>query len=233
MKKSLIVSTIFILLLSLCSFANAYSTSQYSIDIPKSWKMDTTGSFVNEDGNSVNVQITKSEWSLGDPYTQANLDQLVKELYTNVDAYKEEMVQTFKESYGTYLSESEIREYVDSFKCNSVDLSEITTCTKNNYKCFHIIANYSMDDYSYYCNQYAIASGTEIYTVTVSAEEKEDFNDIELKKIVDSFTINNYKEPSGSTLSPAVIGGIVGAAVGAGVGIAAYIKNKNKNRTDL
>jgi len=229
MKKSIVVSIIFILVLSLCNIANAYSTSQFSIDIPENWESDATNSFVNENGDNVNVQINTSPLGSGNPYTQANLDMLVDEIYNNLDSYKDEMAESLKQSYGIYMTESEIKEYVDSFKCNSVDLSEITTCTKNNYKCFHLISNYSMDDYSYYCNQYSIVSGNDIFTLTVSTEEKEDFENSELKGIVDSFTINNYKEPKDSGFDATTIGIIAGACAGAVVGVVSYSKNKKKD----
>lgn len=229
MKKSLISLIIFMLIASLCGFVNAYSTSQFSIDIPETWKSNSTNSFVDGKGNNVNIQITNETFGKGNPYTEKNLNQLVDEIYNNVDSYKDEMVQSLKQTYGAYLTENEIREYVSSFKCNSIDLKEITTCTKNNYKCFHIIANYSMSDYSYYCNQYCIVSDKTIFTLSVSADDKKDFEEnAELKGIVDSFTINNYKEPSDSFLNSTTIGILVGACVGAIVGLISYVKNKNK-----
>lgn len=232
MKKNIVISIVFILILSLCNIANAYSTSLFSIDIPESWESDATDSFVNENGDNVNVQVTTSAFGTGNPYTQANLDMLVDEIYNNMDSYRDEIAKSLKESYGEYISESEIKEYVDSFKCDSVDLSEITTCTKNNYKCFHLISKYSMEDYSYYCNQYSIVSENNIFTLTVSTEEKEDFENSELKGIVDSFTINNYKEPKDSGLSATTIGIIAGACASAVVGIVSYTKNK-KNDNNL
>lgn len=231
MKKSLISLIIFILIASLCGIANAYSTSQFSIDIPETWKSTTTNSFVDGKGNNVNIQITKTSFGSGNPYTETNLNKLVDEIYNNVDSYKDEMVQSLKQSYGAYLTEKEIREYVSSFKCNSVDVKEITTCTKNNYKCFHIIANYTMSDYSYYCDQYCIVSDKTIFTLSVSAGDKKDFENAELRGIVDSFTINNYKEPSSFPLSPVLTGALIGACVGAVIGLISYIvKNKNKQK---
>lgn len=232
MKKILSVLTIFLMLVSLCTFANAYSTSQYSIDIPSTWKQNAANSFMGSGKNSANIQITKSTYGMGNPYTQDNLNKLVNELHNNVDAYKNDMVNSLKQTYGTYMSEQKIREYVSTFKCNSVDVSEITTCTKNNYKCFHIIANYEMADYSYYCNQYSIISGNYVFTLTVSASDKTDFDKEEMKGIVDSFTINNYQAPSELPFSPIVMGALIGAAVGAVIGVVNYFRNKKKKETE-
>ena len=169
---------------------------------------------------------------MGDPYTQEQLDKLVDDLYKGVEQYREEMVQTLKQTYGNSVSDLQLRQYVNSFKCNSVELKEITRCTKNNYKCFHIIAYYTMSDYDYYCDQYAIVSGNKIYTLTVSAQNKEDFEKEELKQIVDSFTLKNYKEPKDTTTSVLIYVGI-GAGVGALIGIVSYFINKSKKQKSL
>ncbi len=228
MKKSILISIVFVLLLSLCNYANAYSTSQYSIDIPSTWTTTVENVFSKSNGDSVNVQITSFTGNANNPYTEEMLDQLVNEIYNNVDNYKDEMKEQLKQTYGSYMTDSEIDKYVDSFKCNSVDLKEITTCTKNNYKCFHIISNYTMSDYSYYSEQYSITSGNNVYTLTLSSSDKSGLETSEMRDIVNSFTINNYKEPTGSTLSPTMIGIICGACVGAVVGV--VIRKKNKKQ---
>ncbi|MBO4293024.1 MAG: hypothetical protein J5881_01340 [Clostridia bacterium] len=229
MKKSLIISVVVLLLLGIATTVNAYSTSEFEIDVPDTFKTTATNVFACEDGRNFNITTVRYDEKSGYPYTQATLDKLVNEIYTNLDSQKADIKRQMKITYGTSMSSKAIDEYVNSFKCNSIDVKEITNCTKNNYKCIHILANYAMADTSYYCDQYAIVSGSKIYTLTLSAPEKEDFNSEEMKGILDSFTIKNYKEPQ-DTMSPILIGAIVGAGVGVVLAIVSVIKKKKENQ---
>lgn len=228
MKKSLLISVILLLVLSIATTVNAYSTSDYTVDIPEDYEEVANAVFSAENGNGFNIQITPYEENAGDPYTDQMLDKLVDEIYTNLDSQKEEIKKQMKETYGSSVTDEELQEYIESFKCNSIDEKEITKCTKNNYKCFHLVSNYSMGDYDYYCDQYSIVSGNKIYTLTLSSEDKEDFEDDEMKGIVDSFTIKDYKEPT-NKMSPVLIGAITGGVVGIVLAIVSAMKNKNKN----
>ncbi len=205
MKKGILLSIVFILIVSLCTFVNAYSTSNYSFDVPSTWKeLGGAGIFRDSSGNSVNVQVSKFTGDAGNPYTEEMLNEIVDEIKNDDDS---------------------------SFKCKSIDTKEITTCTKNNYKCFHIIANYEMSYADYYCNQYGIVSGNEFYVITLSAEEKEEFESSEMKNIVDSFTIKNYQEPKSG---PSILTWtLIGAGVGAVIGGLTYFLGRNKNNSSL
>lgn len=229
MKKSILITIVFMLILSICSMVNAYSTSKYSIDMPSTYYQVTEGTFSNINGNSINVQIREGDFS-GDPYTQENLDRLADEMSNNLDAYKEQMAASLKESYSSYYTDEEIREYVDSFRCRSIDTKEISTITKNNYKCFHLVANYELGDYSYYCKQYLIMSGNEIYAITISAQNKLDLDNSDVREAVDSFTITNYKEPNSGNFDNIIKYIGIGAGCGAVAGILSYVFNKNKNK---
>ena len=231
MKKSILLTLVFILVVSLCTLANAYSTNNYSFDVPSTWSSaGQAGVYKNSEGNGVNVQITKFAGDAGNPYTEENLKVLVNTVENDLDTYRDELAASLKQTYGLRVTDAQIKQYVSSFRCKSVDLSEITTCSKNNYKCFHIVANYELKDYSYYCNQYSIVSGNEIYTLTLSAEDKDDFDTEEMKSVVDSFTIKNYQEPKGG--SSILMWTLIGAGIGAVVGVIVYFLNKNKNKSD-
>lgn len=194
MKKSIIISIIVVLILGFATSVNAYSTDDYTVDIPSDYQEKMTAVFAKNDGHSFNVQITKYDEKDGYPYTQKMLDKLAEEL-----------------------------ESQSSLKINS---KEITKCTKNNYKCMHIESTYLGVE----CDQYAIVSGNKIYTLTLSARNKEDFNNAEMKGILDSFTLKNYKEPQ-EGLSPVLIGAIVGAGVGLLLAVVSVVKKKNENST--
>lgn len=200
MKKSILITIVMLLILSVATSVNAYSTSDYSIDVPDTFKKVTSAAYSKEDGSSFNIQVTPYNEKEGDPYNQRTLDKLVDELAKGIS----------------------------NFKFNSADVKEITKCTKNNYKCFHVLSNFSMGYNNFYCDQYAIVSGNKIYTLTLGSFDKEDFNKDEMKGIIDSFTIKNYKEPK-SQMSPTLITAIIGAGVGALLGLVSVIKNKKEN----
>ena len=232
MKKTILITLIF-LLLSLCGVVNAYESSKYSIELPNYYLSMAQDTFSDANGNTINIQVSKGDGN-GNPYTQENLDRLVNEMYNNVDAYKEQIAESLKETYGSYYSEEQIKPYVDGFKCKSIDTKEITTVSKNKYKCFHIVANYEMGDYSYYCKQYSIASGDEYYTITISAKEKEDLFPQEVSDSIDSFTIKDYQEPKAVNKTGSIIKYIcIGAGCGALAGVLSYFINKNRKKNGV
>jgi len=193
MKK--VISIMIILVLFFISYGNvfAYSTSQFSMDIPSTYTKVGLNSFTNENGNNVNIQITTTSYAGKDPYTEKNLNDLVDEIYKQIEDSKDELIKEAKRQYGNQLTESEIAEYVDSFKCNYIDVKEITEFSKNNYKCFHILGNFTMGDLTYFANQYSVISESNVYTVTFSGQSKEEFETEEFKSMLDSFTIKNFQ----------------------------------------
>ncbi|MBR0490498.1 MAG: hypothetical protein IJJ82_00430 [Clostridia bacterium] len=228
MKKCIIILVVLLLMLGIATSVNAYSTSEFEIDIPDSFEQVELNKYADENGRGFNIVSKPFEAKVIDPYNQATLDMIVDTLYNNFDAVKRNIKTEMESTYGSELSDEEINEYVNSFKCNSIDVKEITKCTKNNYKCFHILAQYSMADYSYYCDQYIVVSGNKMYVLTLSSEDKDDFNSADFKKVLDSFTINNYKE-SQSSLG-LIIGGIIRLGLVVGLVIAVVFRNKNKNK---
>ena len=191
MKKSVIISVIILLLVCIATNVNAYSTSDYSIDVPASFKEFGTAIYKMDNGNNFNVQVTNyDEKKDGYPYTQKTLDDLVQQM----------------EKSGA-----------------NVKKKEITNCTKNNYKCIHLMSGI----YGYTCDQYAIFSGNKIYTITVTVADEKDLENSDVKAIVDTFTLKDYKEPK-QGFSPILIGAIIGAGVGLLLGIIAAIKKKKE-----
>lgn len=192
MKKSVLISVILLLVVSIATSVNAYSTSEYSIDVPSSFKEYGTAIYRMDNGNNFNVQVTSyDEKKDGYPYTQANLDNLVKQM----------------EGSGAKIKKQ-----------------EITTCTKNNYKCMHLMS----EIYGYICDQYAIVSGSKIYTITVAVSDEKDLEDADVKAIVNTFTLKDYKEPK-QGMSPILIGAIVGAGIGVLLAIVSVLKKKKEN----
>lgn len=209
MKRVMAIATIFILIFSIFSNVCAYSTAQFSIDIPSTYTKVGLNSFTNTNGNNVNIQVTTTNYSGKDPYTEQNLNDLVDEIYKQIEDSKDQLVAEAKKQYGSQLTDEELAGYVSSFKCNYIDTKEITKFSKNEYKCFHIIGNFTMGDLTYFANQYSVISGNNVYTVTVSGQEKEEFETDEIKNMIESFTIKNFQgvkknETSTKTMTSAI-----------------------------
>lgn len=230
MKKTSLISIIFVLIFGVFGEVFAYSTNQFSIDIPDNYIKVTTNSFTNENGNNINIQIGSfSNTGKGELYTEENLNELVDEIYKNLEDQKENLKIEMKNQYGAYYTDEQISEYVNSFKCNYIDTKEITTFGKENYKCFHIVGNFTMSDLTYFSSQYTVASGNNIYTLTISGDNKEFFETDEVKNIVSSFSINNFKEVKGKmsdTMQSVII--IIGCAIIGGV-IGVITRKRNKD----
>lgn len=235
MKKIFCSFLLFIFIFNLVGNINAYSTSQYSIDIPSTYRKATESSFTKENGNNVNIQVVPFTGSSSNAFTEEGLNRLTKNINSEIDNVRTEMKKTIKERYGEYLSDSEIDEYVKSFKCESIDKKEITTATQNDYKCYHIIASYSAGDYKYYTEQYSFISNNNIYTLTASVGEKSDLQSSEIRNIINSFTISNYKDPEKSSffsdklLSKMITAGIVALICG---GIKAISDRNKRNKIE-
>lgn len=217
----------------------AYSTSDYSIDIPSGYDDVSENSFTNAEGRNINVQIVPfNDEGADDPYTEERLNEIVQELYTEMDNYREELrtkLRKENDSYNIGLTEDEIEEYAKSFKCDSIEKKEVTTFSKNEYKGFHITAKYSMgEDISYYADQYIVASGNDIYTLTITSPTLSEVDSSTNKSVVDSFTIINFKELKsaskkfGNESIIIVIIAIISSVTGALIGLKQKIKKKNK-----
>lgn len=195
-KVLLFFSIIFIFFIIPYS-VNAYSTTQYSIDIPSTYVQVSENSFTDEYGRNINVQIVPFSGSgKGSPYTEEGLNKLTDNLINGLDKYKEDAKKLLiekNEKYETNLTDDQIDEYINSFKCISIEKKEITTFSKNEYKCFHIIAHFSMGGIDYYANQYTLVSGNSIFTLTASSGDINDFNNYEISKAINSFTIKDFE----------------------------------------
>jgi len=238
MKKISISIILFMVIIINCGYnILAYSTSEYSIDIPTNYKQVSENSFTDENGKNINIQIVpfgSSSWD--DPYSEKHLDELVNGFYTEIDNYREEFKNTLREKnkkYNAGLTEEEIEEYAKSFKVDSIEKKEVITFSKNNYKGFHIVAKYVMGEISTYADQYTVESGKKIYTLTISCSSLDEINSN--KKIVDSFTINNFQRVEGKEekVTDKVLTTIITALIVGGLGALIGKFNSNKKNDSL
>lgn len=180
---------------SLSNEMKKYSNEYFSISIPSNYVQVSDFSFINENGNTIDIQINHHNY-VGNPYTEENLNELIKGTYSALDSYKNDANKKIKAEYGNYLSDNEIAEYIEATKINFIDKKEISTITKSNYKCFDIITNYSIADSNHYMEQYFIVSGSNIFVISISTKNKEYLESNEIKNIINSFIIYDYEEPS-------------------------------------
>ena len=227
MKRIMIFLVTFVLCISFCIYTNAYTTDKFSIDIPEEYKSTSEGIFAKSDGTNIYVKSKPYKYKNENIYTEKFLDEFEKSFKTEIEAKLEETKQSLKEQYKSYFSEKQINDIITTIKFDTIDTRELTKITKNNYKCFHILSTCSINNQKLYTNQYLIYSKTDIYAISISSTEKESFESEEIKKILDSFTINNYEEPIPSFPTKYIVIA-VGAVIGAVVGTVFSLKNKQK-----
>jgi len=195
MKKSLLISIILLLVVA-CFATSVNATSADSTS--KDYTIDIPSSF-KQYSSSVYVMDNGNNFNV-----QVTTYDEKKEGYpytqANLDKVAEQMEKTMKAN---------------------VKKKEITTCTKNNYKCMHLLSEIS----GKFCDQYAIASGNKIYTLTVTVSNESDLGEADIKAVVDTFTLKNYQEPK-EGMNIVLIGAIVGVIAGVVVAIVMATKKK-------
>ena len=125
----------------------------------------------------------------------------------------------------------------------SFETKEVTTISKNDYKCAHIRAKLS--SYSFYVDQYQVISKGKIYTITFTSSSTAYFSSSDVEDMLESFTIKNYEDPTAGAsvkkvaknagkvigIIAGVVGGIIGIAVIAVIIILVVSKSK-KNKAE-
>ena len=102
MKKCIIILVVLLLMLGIATSVNAYSTSEFEIDIPDSFEQVELNGYVDENGRGFNIVSKPYEVKGIDPYNQATLDMIVYSLYNNLDAEKEKWQNHLHNSYNHY-----------------------------------------------------------------------------------------------------------------------------------
>lgn len=208
----LLIAIIFILIVLFNSKTFAYSTNQYSIDIPSNYINQGNGEFVR---------------STGMPSIIIETD--VNTSYEHIE-YKKEYLEVFKDMFSSY--EDEIAQYIPlgyDYSFQIVD-SKITTFTDNNYKCFYFKYKIAIEYQTMYVKQYIVLSGNNImYNLTLSGTE-EALNSAEVKDIVNSFTIKNYIPKDSAFVFPVNNIIITIAIIFILIVVVLYIMKKNDDR---
>lgn len=188
---------VLIAIISITFFASsevfAYDAETFSIDIPEGYITDNKDSFTDATGRNINVTILQDSKTTDYKYSEEELNAIVSELDKAIEDVREQYVESLKSTYGEEYAEEIYKQVVETIKINSFLKKEITTAGKGNYKCYHIITEYSFMDTKLYMNQYTTNNGEDLYTLTLSAFDPSDFDTDELKNVVNSFEIKNVK----------------------------------------
>ena len=166
LKHGLIVLLLIVIINSAVVFA--VSLSRYSIDVPFTWVRD--GDFYENDNYNLSINIEEEPYTGGIMYDFFDDEEMLKEICEG---------------------------YVDDINQSGIEVvsynSEITNVTKNEYKCIYFTMTLLYGDSNYYSKNYVIPLNDRAFNVTVYSRNKEGLENTELKNIIDSFTIDNYK----------------------------------------
>ena len=206
MMKKVASIVLLILVLFSTTISLAYSGDSYDIEVPTSFASALNDYMENYwgdgNGNSVSIQISQIKNANEFQYSEEFLKALTDEVLNNIDSYKKEIKEELIAQYETALqgldiSREEIEEVVnpivDSMKYNDFLVKEVTTFTKNNYPCLHYISSLSAGEENMYSEIYQLVSDKTAYTITISSNDAKFFDKQEIKDMVNSFTIKNYK----------------------------------------
>ena len=189
-KKSAFILLIFMITIS--TMVLGYEINDIKIDIPQNFQASNVENFfADEEGNSIGISISE----IGSlQYTEENLDKIVNTLTNDLDSRREEIKNKMNNQYGNVLSKEYIENYANNVKIDVLK-KEITTFGVDSYKCFHYIASIDMIESKYFAEFYQTQSNGKVYTITISSNNSDFFENDDIKNAINSCKIENYQEP--------------------------------------
>lgn len=197
MKKRIKILTILLVICSILTtniYAQTYNTKYYTIDIPDIYKEASAGSFIDEEGNGINIQVNSFTGEAN--YTQEELDSLVSALEESLTFNTEDKIAQLKEmneQSETPLSDEELQNYATamSYKVYS---KEITTFGKEDYKCFHFIMKSLSQDNTICMEQYMTNIDNNVIAITIASTTEEGLSRQENIDAINSFALSDGTE---------------------------------------
>ena len=186
------------------SYSCAYTTNNYSIDIPVTYSYIGEDNFADNYGHGVNVTKEYVGDTTGFKYNEDTLNELVD--------YVEEIGNMMDYSY-------------------SIIDKDIIKFGKNNYKGFYLRSSLSSNNIYIYADQYIVLSGDYWYTLTIVSTNFVDLNSDEIKDIVDSFTIKNFEPVGNNFVQIGIVISIIVLIVLAIILIIKILDDRKKNDT--
>lgn len=195
MRKIRIILSLVIIYILLISWHTiyAYSNEYYSIYIPSSYTEIKDNYFMDDNGLNINIIIDSHSYK-GEVYTNEHLNDFVDRFKSMSENDILSSLKSVDEKYNTNYTNEELEELSNSIKIETTSVKEISTFTKNNYKCFHYILKISFGDFYYYANQYCVFTKNNYFILTITGNDMDYFNNSEITKTINSFTIKNYQE---------------------------------------
>lgn len=194
MKKRI---NILLILLIICSilttniYAKTYYTKYYTIDIPDIYEEETTGSYIDEEGNGINIQVNTFTGEAN--YTEEELDELVTSLETSLTFNTEDKIAQLKEmneQSETPLSDEELLAYATAMSYKIYD-KEITTFGKEDYKCYHFRMKSLSEDNTIRMEQYMTNVDNNVIAITIASTSEEGLIRQENIDAINSFTLTD------------------------------------------
>ena len=236
MKKTVICLLIAVFIICGVSQVFAVSTDEYSIDLPAEYVKGAENSYTKADGTNVDIQIEPFSGSSKGAFSNEFLDEFEKTVGEQVViGIKDEVRAEVKKQYGSSMTDEMIEQYLNKIKFDGVEKREITTATKNNYKCAHVLSKYTIVDAPYYTDQYLFISNNKAYTLTAAIYKQSDIESQEIKDIINSFTLANYKDPeakSNTIVKDAIKGACIGAGIAALTAIVGAVAKKKAKQNN-
>ena len=185
-----IISTLVFFILFI-SYSYAYTTSDYSIDIPPGFTK-SGNSFTDDNGNSFNVNVTYVGNMDNFKYNKTNLNTIADALQEYGENFLITTIQDYvRTNYADYYYEIRDQLNLLDYSYDILD-KDVVRFSDNNYKGFYIKTRLGIEDYYSYAEQYCVFSNDYQYLLTISSTDNSYFNSSDAKNIVNSFTVKNF-----------------------------------------
>lgn len=201
MRKILVNCVMFFIMIH-CVEVCAYSTGDYSITVPLTFEQQSEGNFIDNKGNSFNIQVSSSSelssFSEDKLFTNDNLEEIVDGIS---EAFNDPaMFQSINEKNGLGLNDSQINEISGAIEVVNVTNKEITVVGTEKYKCFHYKINLKYGGDTGSLEQYMIPGVKKTYVLSLSCYGKEKISFEDRDTIINSLSITNYEGISNKSI---------------------------------
>lgn len=180
---------------------DAYSTTQYSIEVPSTYTQISEGEFSNENGTTIYISSEKydiSEFGSNiletDIYTNDTLNELKKGFEEEMYTYIYSGISSAITSYYPEITDNELENIKKNITYSLVK-SEIIEIS--NYKAFRVKGNINVADaINYILEEYLIYTENYITVIAIGTMDETYFNTTEYSKTLNSFTISDERLPT-------------------------------------
>lgn len=169
MKRIFSIIIIVATFLSSELIALSYSENLYYIDLPDTFSEQRSNLFVDENGNSITVYINPIK----------RLQEGVSEETKSIYDFDDPMNNIFPSA-----------ESIES-EFGKIDNYEITTFTKNNYKCLHFRFSAVINNVSEYIDVYRTYTNNSVFNIFIGSSDETFAKSESIKNVLNSFTIKN------------------------------------------